>query len=486
LADLVRPANPQQAVQLYQRAITQAGAADTYANVWLPAEELQKRLEQAIDDLAARGQFSSASELAAQLVPFFPETTALTRQASIERAWARQLEERAKNEKLTADEVTWAEARQHWRQAGVLARRLADQRIASRFYLDDLSQAADDFRRGQGYEQAVAVYRDLLKQEPRREEPEALVGMGEALLALGRIDEALAAFNRCLATYPKHPMAYRARILASQAHQEKGELPRAKEVLLDNLYRFSLAPQSTEWRDSLFALGGLLYREGVELETKSREAGVDRPDPAHRKDGLALLEQSHTALEEALRTLGEAVLRYPTLSESIEARYRMAEAHRHNAKWPRKRLPTVSIETSRAALVRQMQEQLQAAVADYNALITRLSEQPDASRSPTEGAILRNCYFGRADALFDMGNFDEAIQAYSAATNRYQHDPESLEAYVQIASCYRRLGRASEARGTLEQARIVLQRIRPDADFLRTTRLTRQDWGQLLEWLRTL
>jgi len=133
-----------------------------------------------------------------------------------------------------------------------------------------------------------------------------------------------------------------------------------------------------------------------------------------------------------------------------------------------------------------MQEQLQAAVADYNALITRLSEQPDASRSPTEGAILRNCYFGRADALFDMGSFDEAIQAYSAATNRYQHDPESLEAYVQIASCYRRLGRASEARGTLEQARIVLQRIRPDADFIRTTRLTRQDWGQLLEWLRTL
>ena len=82
--------------------------------------------------------------------------------------------------------------------------------------------------------------------------------------------------------------------------------------------------------------------------------------------------------------------------------------------------------------------------------------------------------------------YDDAIQAYSAATNRYQHDPESLEAYVQIASCHRRLGRPSEARGTLEQARVVLQRIRPDADFVRTTRLARQDWVQLLDWLRTL
>jgi tetratricopeptide (TPR) repeat protein len=133
-----------------------------------------------------------------------------------------------------------------------------------------------------------------------------------------------------------------------------------------------------------------------------------------------------------------------------------------------------------------MQEQLQAAIDGYSSLITQLSDQQDALRRATEESILRNCYFGRADALFDLARYDEAIQAYSAATNRYQHDPESLEAYVQIASCHRRMGRVSEARGTLEQARVVLQRIRPDADFLRTTRLARQDWAHLLDWLRTL
>jgi TolA-binding protein len=190
--------------------------------------------------------------------------------------------------------------------------------------------------------------------------------------------------------------------------------------------------------------------------------------------------------QEAIRTLSEAVQRYPQSSRSIEARYRIAEAHRHSAKLPRKRRAIVTIAASQAALTRQMQDELQAAIERYNELITRLSEQPDTLHGPTEGAVLRNCYFGRADALFDLEKYDDAIAAYSAATNRYQHDPESLEAYVQIASCLRRMGRISEARGTLEQAKVVLQRIRPDADFARTTRLARQDWIPLLDWLRTL
>jgi tetratricopeptide (TPR) repeat protein len=170
----------------------------------------------------------------------------------------------------------------------------------------------------------------------------------------------------------------------------------------------------------------------------------------------------------------------------LEARYRIAEAHRHAAKLPRKRLDNVTIRTSISALNRQMQEELQAASEGYNTLITKLSEKESSQQLPIEAAILRNCYFGRADALFDMGQYEKAIEAYSAATNRYQHDPESLEAYVQIASCHRRLGRSSEARRTLDQARVVLQRIRSDADFARTTRLTRQEWGPLLDWLRTL
>jgi tetratricopeptide (TPR) repeat protein len=485
-ADLTQAENPREAANLYKRALSQAlGADEAYDNAWLTVNSFRTRLSSAIDGLAEQGYFSEALELAEGLVSPFSQTVAVERQAQIHRAWATQLEQRAAQESLPGADVTEAEGRQHRRQAGALWRKLADLRIATRHYQDDLGRAADDFRRGHGFEQAASVYRELLAQEPQQGEPEALVGLGDSLLSLGKSDEALFVLAQCRERNPQHPATYQARLLSSLALQEMNKLAEAQELLIDNLYRFSLAPQSTDWRDSLFALGAVFYRHALDLESQSRMAGVDRPDAASRRAGLQLLEQSHAAFDEAIHTLTEAEQRYPTAPQALEARYRIAESQRHSAKLPRKRLAGVTIETSRALLDRQMQDHLQAAIDGYSSLIARVSDQPE-QRRPADAAIVRNCYFGRADALFDMQRYDEAIQAYSAATNRYQHDPESLEAYVQIASCHRRQGRLSEARGTLEQARVVLQRIRTDADFARTTRLGRQDWVQLLDWLRTL
>jgi hypothetical protein len=88
--------------------------------------------------------------------------------------------------------------------------------------------------------------------------------------------------------------------------------------------------------------------------------------------------------------------------------------------------------------------------------------------------------------LFDLQQYEDAIQAYASATNRFQHEPESLEAYVQIANCHGKLNRAADARRTLEQAKLILNRIRPDADFLATTRYDRREWADLLNWLTAL
>ena len=484
--DLVRPDSPREAVALYKRALSQvAGTDEAYHNPWLPAEQFRQRLSQAVDDLSARGYFAEALELAEALIPPFSHVVAVERKASIHRAWAQHLQTQAHGEKRAAAQQTLAEARRHWRQAGQMGYDLAMLRKTTREYLDDLARAADDYRRGQGYVAAAHIYRELLKEEPAGLEPEALVGLGESLLALGKVQEALVPLERCREAFPKHPATYQARLIASQALEELGQREPARELLLDNLYRFSLSPQSNEWRDSLFALGGLLYRQGLALESSSRLAGVDQPEGTARRQGLTILEQSHAAMAEALRALREAVQRYPQHPQALAARYCIAEALRHGAKLPRKRLPGVTIETSRAALIRQMEEQLTAAIDEYSALITRLSDE-EADGGPVEQGLLRNCYFARADALFDLARYEEAIEAYSAATNRYQHEPASLEAYVQIASCYRRLGRTGEARGTLEQARVVLGRIRPEADFLKTTRFSRQDWLPLLDWLRTL
>jgi tetratricopeptide (TPR) repeat protein len=92
----------------------------------------------------------------------------------------------------------------------------------------------------------------------------------------------------------------------------------------------------------------------------------------------------------------------------------------------------------------------------------------------------------KAAALFDMGRYDEAIGAYSTAINQNQQSPEVLDAYVRIADCYRRLQRPLEARGTIEQAKVVLARLPEDIDFTQSTSFDRREWQSYLEWLRAL
>jgi tetratricopeptide (TPR) repeat protein len=475
------------ALELYRRAILQAGPKDAYHNPWLPLAEFESRLVAAAGDLVAKNHFAEALALAESMGDITSESISLRQRIAARGAWARQLLAQAAAQPTLEADVTRAEARRHLRQAGADGERLAALGIASRQYVEDLVAAAENYQQGQGYRQAARVWREFLRQNPREQRPEAMVRLGEALLALGEVEAALTTLQACCEEFTTHPVTYRARVLASQGWLEKGDLARSKDLLADNLYRHSLTPQSSDWRDSLYGLGRVLYLQGQDEETRSRVASAGLVPADAGKEGLKLLEQSYASYQEAIRVLTEAIQRYPAADQAVQARYWIAESYRHSALWPRKKLDVTSIETSRLSLNRQITQELEAALDEYQWLLTELSdEQKLPRRTAAEMAMLRNCYFGRADAMFDLGRFEEAIRAYSDATNRYQHDPESLEAYVQIATCYRRLKRPNEARGTLEQARAVLDRIRPDADFLRTTRLDRQQWNELLTWMRTL
>jgi len=258
-------------------------------------------------------------------------------------------------------------------------------------------------------------------------------------------------------------------------------------LLLDNLYNESLRPQSQPWRESKFRLGKLLFIQGNLAEAKSRINGVDALDPDVRRTALRDLEQAARSYEESIQHLEEAVARWPTDGRSVNARYLVAEAFRKSARLPRMMLPIEPTETRKNALREQERRLLESAATTHHELQLHLSElQEKTELTPQELRTLRNTYFGYADALFNLERYPEAIKAYSAATNRYQHEPECLEAFLQIANCYRQLHATTEARGTLLQAKAVLQRIRPDANFTATTRFNRDDWGKLIDWLAQL
>jgi hypothetical protein len=51
---------------------------------------------------------------------------------------------------------------------------------------------------------------------------------------------------------------------------------------------------------------------------------------------------------------------------------------------------------------------------------------------------------------------------------------------MQIAACHRRLGQLHEARGAIEQAKIVLSRLPPESDFTVATSFEREAWNRVL------
>ncbi|QDU26980.1 Tetratricopeptide repeat protein [Anatilimnocola aggregata] len=476
----------EESLTLYRRGLQEAEPSEDYDNHWLPRQEIERRLEAAIRRYQELKSFAEAAELAEAAASLVALPQTLLWRAEIERAWAADLLDQQKGRSREEKDLLQAQARTHLREAAARDRELAAARVATRNFPDDLLRSATTYLQGYGYQQAEQGFRQFLQQQTREGQPEALIGLGQALLAQGRTSEALATLDQVQQMFDKHPANYQARLLAAAALQEQGDLSAARELLNANLFGSALTPQSTEWRDSLFALGHIQFRQGMTHEARSRNVPPQETEDKRLAESLRELEIAAGFFEEAIKTLTEATQRFPAASQSIAATYEVAEAYRHAAKWPRQRLQVVTIDSTRQTLNRQLTSDLNSAVAEYTRLIERLSDDQESSRATVDLKVLRNCYFNRADALFDLGRYEEAIQAYSAATNRYQHEPESLEAYVQIATCYRRLQRYAEARGTLEQARVVLERIRKDADFAKTTRFDRQQWIQLLEWFSTL
>ncbi|HEV3338710.1 MAG TPA: tetratricopeptide repeat protein [Pirellulales bacterium] len=443
------------AVAFYRIALETTDAETEFRNRWLGLDEARESVLDAYQECLRKHDFELAIGLARACAGVFNATRSLQLEAQAEGQWGRHLLATATDPSSPKTQQRVFQGRQRLRKSGHVYRRLAEMRVASREYPDDLYDAAEADLAGHDYASATAMFRKYLSVEARKRRPHALLALGEALLSLGQPDEALEALKECIEFHPRDAAVFEARLLASEAHLAAGQKEAAEKLLLDNLDGEALSPASTEWRDSLFALGRLLYESG--------------------------------RYREAIGRLDEATTRYPNAPAIEEARYLAAESYRGSAREVQKQEAQEATAEGRLSRRREREQLLEAGLARYeqelNAILLRQERQP---LTTLEEAILRNCFFARGDILFDLGRYQDAIQAYASATNRYQQNPEVLQAYVQIAACYRRLGQTAEARSTLEQAKYALKHLAEGVTFEETSNYNRQEWGQLLETLKTL
>lgn len=473
------------ALETARHVVVDLGDVRLYDERWLPLSELRKRLLQLGRDMREANEFEASNRLASYLPPVFPIADSIELEAENFEAWGKNLEE------TPASSASAKDRDQHRRQidakfllAGDKYRELSRYKLRSTDYPSILWKSIECYQKASQLNKANELLKDYLQYEERPKRPRGLLALGQNYLNAGRWDDVIPPLERCLVEYPDHPGAYSVRLVMARALTEKQKLEEATEMLLKNLYDGNLRPDSQLWRDSLFELGNVIYRRGDQLFLEGELTTTDNWDAR-----LAKLESSHKELIAATDRLNEAVSRFDKDRRALEARYAISRAYRSAARFPKQMLDSgrVTIDSIRRKLLVERRQLLESSLGGYRDLRQALGDAQDSMNVPeSTQALLRNCYFGEADVLFELGQFDEAIAAYRNVGNRFMNEPEALEALVQIAECFRQLGQEDQAKRTLTQAEQLLNRIPSEADakFKAVTRADRARWQQLLVWLK--
>lgn len=439
----------------YRRVFDAIGNAANYRSAILPLNSLRLRVKAAHKRFMEDGKHSSALELTDRVGLLLGLTEKLEMRAETLLRWGEV--EVTRGELEGSEGVGRVRAgRRRLRQAGMAYERLADAQFATRKFSNDLWTSAEALQQGQAYGEAIRVLKRYLRNEPVQRNALALLRLGEAHLARAELEPAIATFEECLEFHANDASSFKARLECAKAYGVLGDYEKAEELLRHNLTRTALTPRSPEWRDSKFQLGRLL-------------AEAERHDEA-----IYELEEAVARYDNAPQTRDDLKVRH----EVLISKYLVAMAHRQAASEPLTRLKEANTVNERETAREQANTHLQAALKKYE----EVEEEIILANSGDERdkVTLRNCFMLAGDVLFELERYEEARQSFSSISTLYQNEPYMLEALVQIYHCWRRQGDQPKARGVIQQAQQLLQRLPPEADFATSTNLSRSEWTRLL------
>jgi tetratricopeptide (TPR) repeat protein len=288
--------------------------------------------------------------------------------------------------------------------------------------------------------------------------PDALLRLGQAYQAAGQFDRAIDAFQRNQFRHPNSLAASKSAVPLAKAYIDKGPqfYGKAENVLLSVINDNPLVtPEAEEFRQSLFELAQLYYR-------------TDR-------------------FEEAVARLEEFTQRYPDDARIGQLLFLMADSYRKSALALDKQPGPASADAlgnppapDALEMAAARRDRLTKAREFYDHAIDSFHSHPP--QDDLDNLYLKLAHFYRADCLYDMGQYLDAIKLYDAAAFRYQDDPAALAAYVQIVNAYCALGKIDEAKTANERAKWILRRMPPDAFKDGAFPMPKEYWAAWLQW----
>lgn len=470
----------EKALQSYAAVLRSIHRPQEVENRWISLDEFREQMIAAWNDWVAERRFAEAIALAEQLSPLYTRDRGYELAALAQRRWAAQIESELADSRQTVRQARDRELRLRYREAGKAYARLAESRRGSDQYGESLRLSAENFFRGGDYEHAISQLDAFLADGPDAMTATILVRRASLLLDLDRLDEAMADLKSVSEKYPTDPAVFAAWYLIGLCHLERREPEAAAAAWREVLDSTVLNPSAIEWRDSLFALGRLLFEQGSVqrrlAESHRQTDGGDLPADAWKK--------ASGAWTESIKRLEEYVARYPASDDLPEARFLLARSRQELGEWMRWQQKSAETANRRAQLEEGRRQLLSLAYEEFQQLTEalQLAAQRDQLK-PSGQSLVRNCVFEAAHTLYLLERYSEAISAYTTAVNRYPQDAQVLTAYLQMARCYNHLGKPAESRSLLEQARVILQHEQiPESAFLATSSsLSRTEWEAWLD-----
>lgn len=289
---------------------------------------------------------------------------------------------------------------------------------------------------------------------------DALLRLGRAYQAAGLFDKAITAYQRNQFRFPQSLAASRSAVPLAQTFIAKGPdwYGKAEAVLLGVFDNPALTPEAEEFKQALFEVAQLYYRTGRYEEAVQRLEEWTQRYPKEDRIGqlLFLMGDSYRKSAAALggKSEGEAALASAGGDKDKKG------------------------ESGDGAKVKG--ERLTKAKALFDQAIDLYRTTPPTK--DIDRLYLKLSHFYRADCLYDLGRYEEAIRLYDAAAFRYQDDPSALAAYVQIVNSYCALGKMAEAKTANERAKWLLRRMPPEAFDGGGFAMPKSYWEQWLAW----
>lgn len=421
-------------------------------------------LQQSAEMLANRGNYVGTIELMAreQTLEPSPPPAFFTRLAEVFQARSQQLD-------LAATQTSGVDQLKLKQDARAMLSRAGQAFVAharkiepsdERGYGESLWKGIDSFDRAGDAPASIDALELFIADRPTDPlAPDALLRLGRTYQAIGAFDKAIAAFTRNQADYPNSLAASKSAVPLAESLLAKGPEndAMAERVLISVVDENRLiTPESSEFRQALFELGQICYRGG--------------------------------RFDSAIARLENFIERYPDDDRKGQIRFMMADSYRKSATALGDRLTTIDAGTAVAAasgqpadrveLVVARRERLRKAKSMFDGVVDLYKDAPPAG--DLEQMYQRLAYFYRADCVFDLMDYAEAVGLYDAAARRYQNDPSALAAYVQIVNSYVALGKPTEARAANERAKWLLERLPPEAFDGKTFNVSRQNWQSWL------